>query len=126
MVFLACGAPTTTERRLLVETDAVSHVCAPIHRRARLIRTNEMTIQSWSSKSMAMIREFTKLDLEIVSAHSEAPASYCIVTDPDGARCLQIDTYGSEARKLKGKKSQSIRLSPDAIAQLKDILRRHF
>ena len=75
---------------------------------------------------MAMIKHLTKVDLEVVSAHSEASASYSIVTDPDGRRYLQLDTYGSEVRKLKGKKSQSIRLSPEAIAELEGILAKYF
>jgi hypothetical protein len=75
---------------------------------------------------MAMVRKLTRVNLEVVSSHSEAPASYCVVTDPDGSRCLQIDTYGSPARKIKGKKSQSIRLSPEAIDDLRAILRQNF
>jgi hypothetical protein len=48
------------------------------------------------------------------------------VKDGDGTLYLQIDTYGSEERKLQGKQSQSIRLAPEAIAQLREIFDRHF
>jgi len=44
----------------------------------------------------------------------------------DLPRLLQIDTYGSPARKLKGKKRQSIRFSAEAIQQLKAILAKDF
>jgi hypothetical protein len=64
--------------------------------------------------------------LHIDVKHSAAEASYSIVTDRDGRKYLQIDTYGSGVRKLKGKKSQSIRLTPEAISQLKEIIVNHF
>jgi hypothetical protein len=75
---------------------------------------------------MAFVQHLIKIDLEIVTEHSEAPATFCVVTERDGSRCLQIDTYGSEARKLEGKKSQSIRLSPSAIGDLREILQTYF
>ena len=75
---------------------------------------------------MAIVRHLTKVNLEVVGAHSETSASYSVVAGPDGRRYLQLDTYGSEARKLKGKKSQSIRFSPEAIAELKEILAKYF
>ncbi|EEY36912.1 hypothetical protein VII_000664 [Vibrio mimicus MB451] len=40
----------------------------------------------------------------------------------DGEKYLQVDTYGSVKRKETGKKSQSIRFSPEAIEQLKSII----
>ncbi len=39
---------------------------------------------------------------------------------------LQIDTYGSESRKIPGKVSQSIRFSPEALKQLSKIIRENF
>ena len=35
---------------------------------------------------------------------------------------LQIDTYGSSTREILGKKSQSIRLSKEALSQLVQIV----
>lgn len=75
---------------------------------------------------MALVRQFERLDLNVQVKHSEALATFSIVSDSDVGRCLQLDTYGSKARKLKGKKSQSIRLAPQAIEQLIDILAHHF
>lgn len=75
---------------------------------------------------MATIRHLELKQLEIVARHTEVGATYSIVQDSEGVRYLQIDTYGSDERKLKGKKSQSIRLAPEAIAQLIAIANRHF
>ena len=51
--------------------------------------------------------------------------TYDIVTDPSGRKYLQLDTYGSSKREIPGKKSQSIRFSPEALAQLKEVLREN-
>jgi len=74
---------------------------------------------------MAIVRKLERLVLEKGSPHSEVQCTYSIVDQKDG-RYLQIDTYGSPARKLPGKKSQSIRFAPEAIEQLKVVLARHF
>lgn len=71
---------------------------------------------------MAIVRKLEKLELERESAHKEVDATFSVVTDKDGHRHLQIDTYGSKERKYAGKKSQSIRFAPEAISQLKSIL----
>jgi len=46
-----------------------------------------------------------------------------MVPGPKGSKLLQVDTYGSAQRKLRGKKSQSIRMSTDVIRELLEILR---
>jgi hypothetical protein len=74
---------------------------------------------------MAIVRKLILQQLETDSRHSEADCTYSIVAAPD-ATYLQIDTYGSRQRQIPGKKSQSIRLAPEAIEQLKSILRKHF
>mgnify|MGYP001371890529 CR=1 FL=1 len=74
---------------------------------------------------MAIVKSIVHLPLDRDSPHSEADCTYHIATDGEGRRYLQIDTYGSNARQVKGKKSQSIRFSPEAIAELKLILARH-
>lgn len=70
---------------------------------------------------MALVTELHKLGLERDSVHSEVECSYTIIENEDG-KFLQIDTYGSANRQIKGKKSQSIRFSQDAINQLKLII----
>ena len=70
---------------------------------------------------MAIVRKLGRIILEHSSPHSEASCTYSIIQDDEG-KSLQIDTYGSAHRKMPDKKSQSIRFSPEAIAQLRDIL----
>ena len=67
---------------------------------------------------MAVVRVLRHAILERVTPHSEVNCTYTIVTEA-GVRYLQLDTYGSRERQIKEKKSQSLRLSPEAIAQLK-------
>lgn len=43
----------------------------------------------------------------------------------DGENWLQLDTFGSKKRKMLGKKSQSIRFSPEALKNLKEILEKY-
>jgi hypothetical protein len=71
---------------------------------------------------MAIVRNMESITLERDSKHSEVDATYSTITSENGEKFLQIDTYGSSDRQEKGKKSQSIRFSPEAINQLKDIL----
>lgn len=75
---------------------------------------------------MAIVRRLEQVDLEIHAKHTDALGTFSIVRFEDGERCLQLDTYGSNVRKLKGKKSQSIRLAPTAVQQLREILDRYF
>lgn len=74
---------------------------------------------------MATVNRITHKALERESAHSEVECTYDIFTDKGGYRFLQLDTYGSKERQIKGKKSQSIRLSQTAIDELKAILEQH-
>lgn len=75
---------------------------------------------------MAIVREMTEIPLERDSEHLEVECTYAVITSPDGSKYLQLDTYGSAGRKFKGKKSQSLRLSPTAIEQLKEVLKKRF
>ena len=72
---------------------------------------------------MAIVKKLTKFQLEKESKHSEVDCTYSIVESNDGIKYLQIDTYGSANRKIPNKKSQSIRFSPEAIQQLKKIIK---
>jgi hypothetical protein len=64
----------------------------------------------------------TKHALERDSSHTSVECTYSILRTDEGS-FLQIDTYGSKSRQERGKKSQSIRFSPEAIDQLRHILR---
>lgn len=75
---------------------------------------------------MAIVNHFEFLDLQIEASHTEVDATYSLVKEQDGVHHLQIDTYGSRHRKLRGKKSQTIRLTPNAVAELKAIIEKHF
>jgi len=75
---------------------------------------------------MAIFRKFEEIKLDRDSRHTEVNCTYAILKGDDGEKYLQIDTYGSKTRKIPGKKSQSIRFSPEAIMQLKGILKTHF
>lgn len=70
---------------------------------------------------MAIIRNLRNQPLQRESKHTEVEATYSFIDTEDG-RFLQIDTYGSARRRFQGKKSQSIRFSPAAIRQLKNII----
>lgn len=75
---------------------------------------------------MALIRELKELMLERDVPHDEVDCTYSIIMDDQGKRYLQIDIYGSKARQMPGKKSQSVRLSPEAIQQLTRIIADRF
>lgn len=75
---------------------------------------------------MAVVRRLEQVTLEKDSRHTDVDCTYSIVTDDQGHRCLQIDTYGSKTRQIPGKKSQSIRFAPEAIEQLKTLLQQNF
>ena len=72
---------------------------------------------------MAVVRNLEKISLNRDTSHTEVNGTYTIVTGNGGEKYLQVDTYGSKERQLSGKKSQSIRFSPEAITQLKSILK---
>jgi len=75
---------------------------------------------------MAIVRNLEKIAFDVPGKHSEVCGTYAVVVDGDGEKFLQIDTYGSSDRQIKGKKSQSMRFSADAIAQLSTIIKKHF
>jgi|APTNR8051073442_1049403.scaffolds.fasta_scaffold81062_2 hypothetical protein len=74
---------------------------------------------------MALVTKITHLTLQTNSKHTDVDCTYDIVTDAQGNRFLQLDTYGSAGRDNPGKKSQSVRLSPKALQQLKSIIATH-
>ena len=75
---------------------------------------------------MAIVRHLEEQPLQIEASHTETECTYSLVKDRDGTKYLQIDTYGSSERKIEGKKSQSIRFAPEAVAELRLIIGRHF
>ena len=71
---------------------------------------------------MALVKALRKIILERDSHHSDAECTYAVVVDERGRKLLQLDTYGSPTRQIRGKKSQSIRFTPEAIKQLQAII----
>jgi len=75
---------------------------------------------------MAIVRHLERQPLQIDARHREVECTYSIVVSEDGSKYLQIDTYGSQERKMPGKKSQSLRIAPSGILELKQILSSEF
>jgi hypothetical protein len=67
---------------------------------------------------MALIKRFERTTMLSNHVHGEAPCTYTVFQDDSGDRFLQIDTYGSATRKLRGKKSQSIQLDASSARAL--------
>ena len=70
---------------------------------------------------MAIVKKLERIELVRDAKHTEVDATFSIV-EVDGLKFLQIDTYGSATRQITGKKSQSLRFSPEALKQLKSII----
>jgi hypothetical protein len=75
---------------------------------------------------MAIVRHLEEQALQVEASHTETKCTYSLVRGKDGTKYLQIDTYGSSDRKIEGKKSQAIRFAPEAVAELRQIIGRHF
>jgi hypothetical protein len=75
---------------------------------------------------MALVKKLKETTLDRDVPHREVECTYCVIHDDNGLKYLQLDTYGSAERQMPGKKSQSLRLSPQAIKQLREILSNRF
>jgi hypothetical protein len=71
---------------------------------------------------MALIRRLEKTSMSRTGVHGEVESTYTVFTGEDGQTYLQIDTYGSPRRQLRGKKSQTIQFGPEALTQLHVLL----
>ena len=74
---------------------------------------------------MAYITEFFESKSGGSSHHSTCSCGWR-VNERDGARVLQLDTYGSDARKLEGKLSQSIQIDKQHAKELLGLIQRTF
>jgi hypothetical protein len=72
---------------------------------------------------MAIVRKLERISLGSTKQTEVESCTYAIIQSSDG-KYLQIDSYGSAQREIRNKKSQSIRFSPEAIVQLREILSR--
>ena len=75
---------------------------------------------------MARVTKVVRDEKARYSTHKDTDCKYYVFRDSAGSKHLQLDTFGSRDRKEKGKVSQSLQFSPEAIQQLKDILSKEF
>ena len=75
---------------------------------------------------MALIEDLQEVPMDRNRVHDVTETTYCVFTDDRGQNYLQINTYGSPHRKVKGVRSQTIQLGAPAIRQLRSILAKHF
>jgi hypothetical protein len=72
---------------------------------------------------MALVERLARIRMDRHSVHEPvSEATFSVFKDDRGQSFLQIDTYGSSGRKLKGKKSQSLQFGLDSRRQLREIL----
>ncbi len=72
---------------------------------------------------MALVTNFTIGEKERERIHDSTECLYYVITDSKNRKYLQFDTFGSKDRLFKGKTSQSIQFSPEAIERLKEIIK---
>jgi hypothetical protein len=76
--------------------------------------------------NVALITDIKLVPKERQNVHAETECTASVLNSTGGRRYLQLDTYGSGERKLKGKVSQSIQLSEQAAGQLKKLIEQTF
>lgn len=74
---------------------------------------------------MALLSEFSKSDKQTHSVHGPTECGYSIFSAGD-KKYVQLDTYGSPKRKLRGKISQTIQLDRTAARHLVNIIKRAY
>ena len=74
---------------------------------------------------MALIQNFEQRPIEPKKVHDGVVCGYAAV-DVDGRRIVQLETYGSAARAIPGKVSQTIQLDEESARELIRILRGAF
>ena len=75
---------------------------------------------------MALITEMKKITKERHTVHGPVECAYSLFTGPDGKPYLQLETFGSNERKLTGKTSQAIQLNEASAAELKKLIEQTF
>lgn len=74
---------------------------------------------------MALINRFTRLHKDRNHVHGPVECGYTIF-EKGGQQYLQLDTYGSPERQIRGKTSQSIQLNAESARQLIALIKRAF
>ncbi|MGG0643535.1 hypothetical protein ABE021_06300 [Sporosarcina gallistercoris] len=70
---------------------------------------------------MALVKTMKKV-VRNTKLHSEVEATYSLLTSK-GVNYIQINTYGSSDRKIKGIASQTIQLSEEVVNELQMIFK---
>lgn len=72
---------------------------------------------------MAVVTSFELVSEQSKRLHPTHVECHCtVVTSEDGNRYLQLDTHGSDERKMTGKLSQTLQFDGQRARQLKRIL----
>jgi hypothetical protein len=87
----------------------------------RLGRNSNLASLRPEGKIMALVSRLSLAVLKTEGKHLPVDCTYSVIKLETGLH-LQLDTYGSKTRKVPGKKSQSLRLSPEALTTLKKII----
>ena len=74
---------------------------------------------------MALVNNIQLATKETQSVHGPTECSYSIFSRQDQTY-LQLDTYGSNARKFKDKISQSVQFNRQSAKQLKELIEKAF
>jgi len=73
---------------------------------------------------MALIKKLQPIDMDLNRVHEPVDCTYTTFTDETGSKYLQVDTYGSSSRKIKGKKSQSLQFDEKSLIELKGVIEK--
>lgn len=74
--------------------------------------------------TVALVKTMKKM-VRNTKLHSEVEATFSLLTSK-GVNYIQINTYGSNNRKVKGVASQTIQLSEEVVNQLQTIFKSEF
>ena len=75
---------------------------------------------------MARVEVFEEVSKDRPQVHDPIRCGYFAFVAEDGARYLTLETYGSSAREMPDKISQSFQLDERAAARLLDLIRKTF
>jgi hypothetical protein len=75
---------------------------------------------------MAFVETVKEIRKDRCSVHEPAECTYTVFAADDGAKYLQLDSYGSRKRKLTGKISQTLQFNKASALELRTIIDREF
>ncbi len=71
-------------------------------------------------------KQLAKIDKNKYSVHRDANWTYSVFRDNCGKKYFQIDTYGSEDRKMPNKISQSLQFDEETALYLINVIKNEF